>query len=1241
MKYKVAHSLPRIRAILLGFFICAIAPATQAQLAAAEMEILSAFDAEPITVDYSCPIGKLVDFTVDVSDPTVAETSDIDLNFKLQLGEFLQLKNGGLAFAFPYGFDLNEVTVAGIEDSFEPLNYEVDHIRKFGRVLFVYLSRNYWSDSNDTYRLTVSIDIALHIQSVGLPQWAGQYTVAGIAFDKKKRLIAGPSLSDWFEIQAGLPASISVEPDTAMTVRAGQVIPFTALAVDSYGNQVGEIEADWAFTEDSDPVGFLSGSVLYTEKVGQCRLQATYNGQTALSGVITVLPGELAVIDLDIATSQVVAHPLMIRAQMTLFDAYGNLKTDYDLAAKPINMTVSEGELTPALIDDAALFDDGVIDLLPLNITYTGQSATADIVAGNNGASGSATVAFNGYDILEVLNGDGGTLSHIFSGMETTVLIPVRNGGNLTASEQPLLTARYAFDDGFVETIFVPGAFYLVDTLEVVLPPHATLPDEDDLVVSLEAVYEIDGFHLTTHDTLTLSIEVSPPSQFDVVDGSFMPDTVYPSVPFEISFDVYGGNFDGSIDRTDLTVTLTDGPTGSSAEIYSGSPEATGLSGGVISYAGIEALVPSEMNLPAGWYRVHLSYELLSNGNFFTLANPYPDSIYLLDEASLSYVPNSLTPQAVYGGAENIFSFDLVLDESFSAAVAVESGSFTIEGTGFTTTQTLVVSGGSLAPGVNHVETRPLYVPSDQVGEILTVSTAVTYRTPFTGDHIFSFSSDFDGLQLVVNPRGEVQIIDVTVEAPNSPRVNTGQQFKLSCLVVNVGEVAVEDLHLVLTSDGSSVFDSDKAILVPAGDTVTAMFDVTAASVPNEQELFTVDIVPNGVFPLPPVNHMVLVVIEQPAELVLEYNLFGLKNNAIDRGAEFSMGVRLTNLGTGRASTVDYILTTGGVNFGDAHFDSGPIPVGDYLVFPFLAPSFDTTVTFEFSLTGRPVEANTGLPAEISDTSFSFEVRVQAVEGDLLVSAQAVGTNLIKIGRSKEMLQLDFANDAANANSIVEIQRLKFSFFDDRQRPLALDGLLNTDSTGLYLGGQLVSSAELLDNGLTFTLYGVTVRPGESVSLVLASLFEKAISSTVTLRLDIGQVEAEFVAGPFVGRHPSITAADDEFIRTFTYVFRGASFEESVVVENNPFNPNEQPLRMAYDLAVPSSVEMRIYTITGEEVYSWDIPMGHEGATVGENIFEWDGRNDSSHGVMNGVYIVSVKIVATGEHSLRRVGVVR
>jgi flagellar hook assembly protein FlgD len=70
-------------------------------------------------------------------------------------------------------------------------------------------------------------------------------------------------------------------------------------------------------------------------------------------------------------------------------------------------------------------------------------------------------------------------------------------------------------------------------------------------------------------------------------------------------------------------------------------------------------------------------------------------------------------------------------------------------------------------------------------------------------------------------------------------------------------------------------------------------------------------------------------------------------------------------------------------------------------------------------------------------------------------------------------------------------------------------------------------------------------------------------------------------------------------------------------------------------------VEFRVFSLTGEEVYSRNLPQGSEAAALGENEISWDGRNSSGHAVMSGVYIVSVKIVRTGEYARLKVAVVK
>jgi flagellar hook assembly protein FlgD len=76
-------------------------------------------------------------------------------------------------------------------------------------------------------------------------------------------------------------------------------------------------------------------------------------------------------------------------------------------------------------------------------------------------------------------------------------------------------------------------------------------------------------------------------------------------------------------------------------------------------------------------------------------------------------------------------------------------------------------------------------------------------------------------------------------------------------------------------------------------------------------------------------------------------------------------------------------------------------------------------------------------------------------------------------------------------------------------------------------------------------------------------------------------------------------------------------------------------------LKQPSAVDLRIFTLTGEEVYSRYLPEGSAGTSEGENILEWDGRNDAGHPVLSGVYVVTIRAVKTGEQARLKVAVVR
>jgi hypothetical protein len=94
----------------------------------------------------------------------------------------------------------------------------------------------------------------------------------------------------------------------------------------------------------------------------------------------------------------------------------------------------------------------------------------------------------------------------------------------------------------------------------------------------------------------------------------------------------------------------------------------------------------------------------------------------------------------------------------------------------------------------------------------------------------------------------------------------------------------------------------------------------------------------------------------------------------------------------------------------------------------------------------------------------------------------------------------------------------------------------------------------------------------------------------------------------------------------------------------NPFHPDEAPTTIAYKLAADARVTLKIYALTGAEVFHQEIPQGGPGGREGLNEVLWDGHNGSGALVASGGYLLVLEANRDGEtiHSLRRrIGVVR
>jgi len=385
-----------------------------------------------------------------------------------------------------------------------------------------------------------------------------------------------------------------------------------------------------------------------------------------------------------------------------------------------------------------------------------------------------------------------------------------------------------------------------------------------------------------------------------------------------------------------------------------------------------------------------------------------------------------------------------------------------------------------------------------------------------------------------------------------------------------------------------------------------------------------------------------LVTIQTPADLELTYTLFGAAGGLVDQSTGFGLTVEIVNSGQGSTTDGEYLLTTGGIDFGVADSLRGTITVGRHVEFQLMSPAVDTTTEFVLQLTQRPLDKNTGEPAALDPVSLTIPIRVESQDADLLVEAIPLGSNLVSPGQTKELFRLDLTNRGVSTITGIRLESFGVALRGRDNQPLTVSSYIDPTRTSVTEDGAEVPATVSVRDKLLIEFGDFELESGETRSLVLTATFIKLMSGGFTLTFESSDIAAVFSGGSQDGRPVRIASASgSSFLLSREYVVRGHSLSESFVIEDNPFNPENQPARFSYELSEPSSIEFRVFTLTGEEVFARDVSEGLAGAVGSEQEIRWDGRNGSGNMVANGVYIVSIKIVRTGEQALMKVAVVK
>jgi hypothetical protein len=237
---------------------------------------------------------------------------------------------GALILVFPDGFDLTSLLDAIYSDD-DPLNvdFSVDTLITAGNNVEIR-----FDTTGGIPEIGSSIQITL--DSIFNSTTSGEYWVIATSVDSTGKLLAGPTVSETFSLEADSIVSVDIDPDFVPSVIAGNTVAFSCVATDQFDNAVEDFETLWSVvhvSEGYDPSGVISDDGVFL---------ALYSGASRVfsrvsTGADTLVDSTLvyvfnSVLDHYVVSgfpeSVVAGHHLTDSIVVYAEDLYGNLVTD-------------------------------------------------------------------------------------------------------------------------------------------------------------------------------------------------------------------------------------------------------------------------------------------------------------------------------------------------------------------------------------------------------------------------------------------------------------------------------------------------------------------------------------------------------------------------------------------------------------------------------------------------------------------------------------------------------------------------------------------------------------------------------------------------------------------------------------------------------------------------------------------------------------------------------------------------
>ncbi len=294
-----------------------------------------------------------------------------------------------------------------------------------------------------------------------------------------------------------------------------------------------------------------------------------------------------------------------------------------------------------------------------------------------------------------------------------------------------------------------------------------------------------------------------------------------------------------------------------------------------------------------------------------------------------------------------------------------------------------------------------------------------------------------------------------------------------------------------------------------------------------------------------------------------------------------------------------------------------------------------------------PYDENTDEEAQVSIENQVADVQVYTtiINVQLMIhQLSEVAPQVIAPGITADMMGIELENLSNEQGFPIQINALKFDIEDNAGNLIAPQSLI----AGVRIRSDGVAAGEamsFLENPVEIRLAAPIILDAQETKKVMIEIdFHESLSQQFLINLkDSSYLEIESIFPVSIVdelKNPKGILN----LRSHCPVITVNDLKRSFKNYPNPFgNLDRQKTHFIYYLTQDSDVELKIYTLIGELVwssaYSSSDPQGKKGLHQKDDI-TWDARNSRGYAVLNGVYIARIE-TSYEESALTKIAVIK